>query len=128
MARLGCCPFNTAAKAFALEKFRMFRCDVCNKVLPAGTSQVKLVTETRQKTYEIAKKMSDKDIRRARRNGVDIGSSGRYAQGWEIQKEVTVCPDWKSCRPELVGVLEAQLAAHAAVDAVADQVASSESE
>lgn len=92
----------------------MYRCDVCNKVQPAGTPQVRLVVDTREKTYDITPHLSEKEKKKARRRGINVDQGRQTAQGWEIVKEIVVCPDRRCLadRPDLVGALEAQLEAH----------------
>jgi len=90
----------------------MYRCDVCNKVTAAGTPQIRMVVDTREKTYDITPKLSDKEKRRARRRGMNIDHARQYAQGWEIVNEITVCPTCHASKPELAEALENQLAAH----------------
>jgi Na+-translocating ferredoxin:NAD+ oxidoreductase RnfC subunit len=70
----------------------MYRCEACNKVVPAGTSQVRVVLETRKKTYDTTPEPSDKDKRRARRRGYQIEQQREFATGWEIAKEAALCP------------------------------------
>jgi hypothetical protein len=70
----------------------MYRCKACNKVVPAGTAQVKVVVETRKKTYDVTQTPNDKDAKRAQRRGFKIETQKRFAQGWEIQREAALCP------------------------------------
>lgn len=90
----------------------MYRCDVCNKVTVAGTPQIKMVTETREKTYDITPRLSEKEKRKARRRGMAVDQGRQFAQGWEIVKEITVCPTCHASKPELREAFEAQIAAH----------------
>lgn len=94
----------------------MYRCEICKKVLPSGTPQVRLVIETREKTYDVTPTLNEKEQRRARRRGMNIEQQRQFALGWEIKQEVVVCPNYRECladRPELTGALDAQLEAHA---------------
>lgn len=90
----------------------MFRCDACKKVVPAGTPQVRLVVDTREKTYDVTPQMTEKEKRRARRRGMNVDQARQTAQGWEIVKEIVVCPTCAAERTDLTGALEAQLEAH----------------
>lgn len=74
----------------------MYRCEACNKVVGAGTPQVKVVVETRKKTYDVTHRPSEKEAKRARRRGFDIETQKRFAQGWEIQREAALCPQCAS--------------------------------
>ena len=74
----------------------MYRCEACNKVVGAGTSQVKVVLETRKKTYDVTPTPSEKEAKKARRRGFNIETQKRFAQGWEIQREAALCPQCAS--------------------------------
>ncbi len=86
----------------------MFRCQKCETVVPAGTRETKIVTETREKIYE-ARGGGDRGRfrrgmgRRARRReAFDKGGVGR-----EIVREISVCP---KCAAELLAEQQAQAA------------------
>lgn len=100
----------------------MFRCDVCNTVVPAGTPQVKVIVDTREKTYDITPQLSEKEKRKARRRGINVDPGRQFAQGWEIVKEVNACPTC-AAKPELREALERQLAARASRGVVVDDEA-----
>lgn len=91
----------------------MYRCESCQTVVPAGTPRTTVVVETRPKTYDITRRLSEKEQRRALRRGMNVDTSRQYAQGWEIIKEMVVCPTCRTNKPELAESLEAQLRAHA---------------
>jgi len=54
-----------------------FRCELCNRAMPAGTSPVVLILERRQKNYP------------ERTNGKKVIDRG--GRGWEIAKEAKAC-------------------------------------
>lgn len=63
----------------------MYRCQYkgCKEIVPAGRSQLRVITETRPKEYENVVKKSKK----GRKKGTTL-----YTSGFEIAKEVPVCP------------------------------------
>lgn len=73
----------------------MFRCELCDSVVPAGTRATRVVISTRQKTYESrGQSPSGRGGRgggrrggRTRKKEFDKGGSGT-----EIVREAAVCP------------------------------------
>jgi len=58
----------------------MFICENCGQITTKGTPSYKVTTKKRKKTY------------------INTGKRGKTKQteGWEIVKEITVCPECKS--------------------------------
>lgn len=55
----------------------MFKCQKCDKSIGPYISPIKLIIEKRNRTYEIT----------------DGPRAGETSEGWEIVKEMVVCPD-----------------------------------
>lgn len=70
----------------------MYRCEACKTVVPAGTPQVRVVLETRRKTYDITPQLSEKEKKKARRRGMNVDRTNEFATGWEIAREAALCP------------------------------------
>lgn len=63
----------------------MYRCQLCNSVVPAETPQIRVVTETRPKNYPVYRPV--KGSKGRNQETERVGS----AEGNEIVKEVSVC-------------------------------------
>ncbi len=113
----------------------MFRCDECGTVVPAGVRETKVVVETRPREYE-ARGGGRENFRprgrgpmgrRARRQRVfDKGGTG-----WEIVREVSVCPKCaetlKAAQQEQQALQEQQAADTAVTSSDSNLVASTAS-
>ena len=72
----------------------MFRCQVCETIVPSGTRSHKIVVQTRKKIYE----PRGTDPRERRRWGRGRGRTKKKqtfdkgGQGTEIVREIMVCP------------------------------------
>jgi hypothetical protein len=74
----------------------MFRCQMCNKIVPANTRTTKLVVATRERTYE-ARGQDPRERRggrtfRGRRGPRKKKPYDKGGQGTEIVRELAVCP------------------------------------
>jgi hypothetical protein len=67
----------------------MFQCQKCNKTVPAGHPTNRIVVEKREREYE-------KEIYYGRLSG-----TVEQVKGWEIAKELIVCPE---CYSESTGL------------------------
>jgi hypothetical protein len=70
----------------------MYRCQLCQKVAPAGTRPTKMVVETRAKEYE-ARGRAPRESRGPSRFREPPGPYDRGGAGRETVKELTLCPD-----------------------------------
>ena len=75
----------------------MFRCDLCQSVVPAGTRSSKVVLVTRDKTYDERGGGGFASRGGFRKRGPSRGSSPKKdydkgGEGQEIVREVSVCP------------------------------------
>lgn len=97
----------------------MYRCEACNKNVPAGTPRVTVVLETRKKVYDVTPQASDKERKKARRRGYNIDREQQLATGWEIAREAALCPEcaanWAAQHPD--GVAPTETATEADPDA-----------
>ncbi|MFV0444262.1 MAG: hypothetical protein ACK5Q5_11895 [Planctomycetaceae bacterium] len=73
----------------------MYRCQLCQTVLPAGTPEGHVVVERRAKSYPSRELHRPRSSRRAGRLFVKRSSQAfdRGGEGWEIVREITVCPE-----------------------------------
>lgn len=76
---------------------RMFRCELCESVVPAGTRSSKVVLVTRDKTYDERGGGGFASRGGFRKRGPSRGSSPKKdydkgGEGQEIVREVSVCP------------------------------------
>jgi hypothetical protein len=74
----------------------MFRCQMCNKIVPAGTRATKLVVATRERIYE-ARGQDPRERRggrtfRGRRGPRKKKPYDKGGTGTEIVRELAVCP------------------------------------
>ena len=71
----------------------MFRCQMCQQVVPAGTRSAKITVATRPRTY--ASRGADPAERRFRRGPAARKKTpyDKGGTGTEIVQELTVCPD-----------------------------------
>lgn len=79
----------------------MFRCQMCNRIVPAGTRSTKLVVATRERIYE-PRGQDPRERRggrsfRGRRGPRKRKPYDKGGQGVEIVRELSVCP---SCAAE----------------------------
>ena len=79
----------------------MFRCQMCDTIVPAGTRSTKVVVATRQKIYE-PRGQDPRERRggrsfRGRRGPRKRSPTTRGGTGTEIVRELSVCP---SCAAE----------------------------
>jgi hypothetical protein len=74
----------------------MYRCQMCDKVVPSGTRATKLVVATRERTYE-SRGQDPRERRgarpfRGRRGPRKKKPYDKGGQGTEIVRELSVCP------------------------------------
>jgi hypothetical protein len=74
----------------------MYRCQLCNKVVPSSTRTTKLVVATRERVYE-ARGQDPRERRgprtfRGRRGPRKKKPYDKGGQGTEIVRELSVCP------------------------------------
>lgn len=65
----------------------MYRCDLCNRIVAAGTRAVTIVLETRPRLYPRRPKAN-----RIHKNGKTEHTDDPGGKGTEIVREVKVCP------------------------------------
>lgn len=74
----------------------MYRCQICDKVVPPGTRCHKQVTSTRQKEYPVRTRAFPgyvkKDGQAHRSNKTRDRLDDRGGSGWEIASEINCCP------------------------------------
>lgn len=69
----------------------MFRCQICNQVVPAGTRSQKLTLKTRPKQYS-SRGRDPSERRRSFRDREPRQPYDKGGEGREIVQEVMVCP------------------------------------
>jgi rubredoxin len=83
----------------------MFTCGICGNLQKAGVKATKVVMEKRKKFYpaqELPKQKSDRFESEDSEGGYRKEETryGNAGQGWEIVKEVAVCPKCAASAPE----------------------------
>lgn len=66
----------------------MYKCNICNKVVPPKTRCHKLTINKRDKTYPYRPKANSSLGGRKQDRASDKGGAG-----WEIRKEINCCPE-----------------------------------
>jgi rubredoxin len=101
---------------FFRREVKVFRCQLCKTVVPAGTRTQKLTTKTRPKEYP--SRGSDPSERRGRRFSRGRPSKQKFDKGgtgFEIVQEISVCP--ACAETENAKRAEEEAAAQAALEA-----------
>ena len=70
----------------------MYRCQVCETVVPAGTRTHKVVVQTRAREYAARDDSPQRGGPRGRGRNMKKKSYDRGGEGQEIVRELTVCP------------------------------------
>jgi hypothetical protein len=66
----------------------MYKCDICQQIVPAGTKAHRLPVEFRFRRYP-----HRKNVNRVVRDGRIFVSDDPGGEGYEIAREITACPD-----------------------------------